>query len=96
MSDLTEYVRYSHPLDLNQSEVADHIAELERRNAELTSELGRAKWQMWELAGVIADVEQGDGFDDVCLDTIKRVRAILAEITVDAVQPTATGAAKEK
>ena len=26
------------------------------------------------LDGVIADVEQGDGFDDVCLDTIKFVR----------------------
>ena len=27
-----------------------------------------------ELDGVVADVEQGDGFDDVCLDTVKYVR----------------------
>jgi hypothetical protein len=27
----------------------------------------------YDLLGVIADVEQGDGFDDVCLSTIKRV-----------------------
>ena len=27
-----------------------------------------------ELTGVIADVEQGPGFDAVCLETIKRVQ----------------------
>ncbi|OZI57624.1 hypothetical protein CAL20_09615 [Bordetella genomosp. 4] len=32
-----------------------------------------------ELDGVIADVEQGDGFDEVCLETLKRVRAALAQ-----------------
>ena len=32
-----------------------------------------------ELDGVIADVEEGKGFDDVCLDTIKYVRDALAE-----------------
>jgi hypothetical protein len=31
-----------------------------------------------ELRGVIADVEQGEGFDDVCLTTIKRVAGQLA------------------
>ena len=31
-----------------------------------------------ELDGVIADVEEGDGFDDVCLDTVKYVRDQLA------------------
>jgi len=30
-----------------------------------------------ELEGVIADVEEGDGFDDVCLDTVKYVRDAL-------------------
>ncbi|QDJ40327.1 hypothetical protein [Bordetella hinzii] len=30
-----------------------------------------------ELDGVIADVEQGDGFDEVCLKTLKRVRDAL-------------------
>ena len=32
-----------------------------------------------ELDGVIADVEEGMGFDDVCLDTVKYVRDALAE-----------------
>ena len=31
-----------------------------------------------ELLGVITDVEEGDGFDSVCLNTIKRVHNILA------------------
>ena len=30
-----------------------------------------------ELDGVVIDVEQGDGFDEVCLGTIKRVRDAL-------------------
>jgi len=33
----------------------------------------------YELDGVIADVENFDGFDDVCLQTIKRVRSTIAE-----------------
>jgi len=33
----------------------------------------------YELAGVIADVELGNGFDDVCLNTIKRVHDALLE-----------------
>lgn len=28
----------------------------------------------YELDGVLCDVEHGDGFDDVCLQTVKRVR----------------------
>jgi hypothetical protein len=28
--------------------------------------------------GVITDVEEGDGFDDVCLNTVKRVAEHLA------------------
>jgi hypothetical protein len=32
----------------------------------------------YELDGVIADVEHGNGFDAVCLSTIKRVRDALA------------------
>lgn len=31
----------------------------------------------YELLGVIVDVEQGPGFDNVCLHTIKRVHSIL-------------------
>jgi hypothetical protein len=34
---------------------------------------------MYELDGVIHDVEQGHGFDTVCLDTLKRVRDHLPE-----------------
>ena len=33
----------------------------------------------FELVGVIIDVEHGHGFDDVCLATIKRVEAALAQ-----------------
>lgn len=33
----------------------------------------RNKMLSYELLGVIIDVEEGDGFDDVCLTTIKRV-----------------------
>jgi len=38
--------------------------------------------QSLELAGVVADVEQADGFDSVCLDTIKRVESYLADSTL--------------
>jgi iron-sulfur cluster repair protein YtfE (RIC family) len=34
--------------------------------------------QYYELLGVITDVEEGDGFDDVCLNTLKRVAEHLA------------------
>ena len=37
-----------------------------------------AKQLSKELLGVITDVEEGDGFDDVCLDTIKYVYEQLA------------------
>lgn len=37
-----------------------------------------AKDLYYELRGVIADVEQGNGFDAVCLETVKRVAAALA------------------
>jgi hypothetical protein len=33
----------------------------------------------YDLDGVIADVEKFDGFDNVCLQTIKRVRSTIAE-----------------
>jgi len=33
----------------------------------------------YDLDGVITDVEEFDGFDDVCLQTIKRVRSTIAE-----------------
>ena len=37
------------------------------------------KHQSYELMGVITDVEEGDGFDDVCLSTVKRVTEHLAK-----------------
>lgn len=43
-----------------------------------------------ELEGVIADVENGDGFDDVCLDTVKYVRDCLAAIKQALEQPVAS------
>ena len=46
----------------------------------LSSSPPEREWQALakELDGVIADVEEGDGFDDVCLDTVKYVRDQLA------------------
>ena len=38
------------------------------------------KMLAYELMGVVADVEEGDGFDQVCLDTIKRVQDQLFEL----------------
>ena len=37
------------------------------------------KHQSHELMGVITDVEEGDGFDDVCLSTVKQVAEHLAK-----------------
>ena len=31
------------------------------------------KKQMYELLGIIIDVQEGNGFDEVCLNTVKRV-----------------------
>ena len=38
--------------------------------------------QSFELAGVVVDVEQGNGFDSVCLATVKRVESYLANGTL--------------
>ena len=38
--------------------------------------------QSYELAGVVTDVEQGDGFDGVCLNTVKRVESYLVSGTL--------------
>jgi hypothetical protein len=46
--------------------------ELVRRCAELN------KKQMYELSGVIIDSTDGEGFDQVCLNTVKRVETYLA------------------
>jgi hypothetical protein len=46
--------------------------------AALEAECERLRGQRFELMGVVADVEQFDGFDDTCLETIKRVITELA------------------
>lgn len=33
--------------------------------------------QAFELMGAISDIEQGNGFDEVCLSTVKRVKDYL-------------------
>jgi hypothetical protein len=54
-------------------EHAEKFAELILREcAQLNQE------QSYELAGVIVDTEEGDGFDHVCLNTVKRVHDYLA------------------
>ena len=40
------------------------------------------KKQSYELTGVIVDTEEGDGFDHICLDTVKRVKSYLASNTL--------------
>ena len=40
------------------------------------------KKQSYELTGVIVDTEEGDGFDHICLDTVKRVESYLASNTL--------------
>ena len=44
---------------------------------ELIAEVRKLRDQRHELAGVVADVEVGRGFDDICLKTIKRVIGVL-------------------
>jgi hypothetical protein len=43
-------------------------------------QLNRA--QSYELAGVVVDTEEGNGFDAVCLNTVKRVENYLANNTL--------------
>ena len=38
--------------------------------------------QSLELTGVITDTKENDGFDSVCLDTVKRVESYLAGSTL--------------
>jgi hypothetical protein len=59
---------------------AEQVEQIRREavEADRRGQLEYARTLGYELAGVIADVEQGHGFDDVCLETIKRVRASLA------------------
>ena len=40
------------------------------------------KQQSYELMGVLADIEEGDGFDDVCLHTLNRIQHYLSGNTL--------------
>ena len=42
--------------------------------------VGKHHAAILELAGVVADVEDGDGFDDISLETIKRVQRDIQEM----------------
>jgi hypothetical protein len=46
--------------------------------AEVRALRNLASSQVYELTGVVVDVQQGRGFDDTCLNTIKRVMVALA------------------
>lgn len=54
-------------------------ANIRKLKAELKAAAADKRRLSLELAGVIIDVEQGHGFDDVCLATIKRIEAALAQ-----------------
>ena len=41
------------------------------------------KTQSYDLLGVLVDTEDGDGFDDVCLNTVKRVHSYLGANTLE-------------
>lgn len=47
---------------------------------DLIAEVRRLRAQQYELMGVVADVEVGRGFDDICLKTIKRVIGVLGGV----------------
>ncbi len=58
-----------HAMYLFQEKFAELIV---RECAELNRQ------QSWDLTGVIIDVEESTGFDEVCMNTVKRVKNYLA------------------
>ena len=73
--------------EINKLSIGEHAiclpAEIDTAMDALDQALAEAEQQepvalAKELDGVIADVEEGGGFDDVCLDTVKYVRDQLA------------------
>lgn len=65
MKDLIERLRHNPSIELF-AEAADA---LEQQAAVIE----QMRLQRYNVLGVIADVESGDGFDDVCLKTLKMV-----------------------
>jgi len=61
-----------HPKDTLDSTVLAKFTEL------IVKECAKLnKKQFYELLGVIVDTEENDGFDNICLDTVKRVAEYL-------------------
>lgn len=52
----------------------DTTGQLEKTSSIRDLDITNAERLSYELLGVIIDVEEGNGFDNVCLRTIKRVR----------------------
>lgn len=66
------------PEPIDADDVAEYIAAANPATIlALTAEVRRLRDQRHELAGVVADVEVGRGFDAICLKTIKRVIGVL-------------------
>jgi hypothetical protein len=65
------------------------IEVLKRDNVELKRLLRHVKSQMHDLSGVINDVKEGAGFDDTCLETVARVRDVLARLPGPSIIPEA-------
>jgi hypothetical protein len=69
--------------DSNAHEAQVHPEDLELFAELLIDEICKLnKQQSYELQGVIIDTEEGDGFDQVCLNTVKRVHEYLAADTL--------------
>jgi hypothetical protein len=59
---------------------SDRIADILEEAANEIERLKKLnKDQFFNLEGVIIDIEEGDGFDDVCLNTVKRVKNALGD-----------------
>jgi hypothetical protein len=70
--DIALQVGGSHYPEVGGELLSRFADELVRRCAEMN------KQQMYELTGVIIDSTDGEGFDEVCLNTVKRVESYLA------------------
>ena len=70
--DVVMDMHYGKPVILDEAHIR-WFAELIVREC---TELNRT--QSYELSGVVVDTEDGHGFDDVCLTTVKRVEQYLA------------------
>jgi hypothetical protein len=69
-------------MDANASFIAaanpETILTLTAELRKLRAEINEMRKQRFELMGVIIDIEQGGGFDETCLNTIKRVSEALS------------------